>query len=128
MRYLLKQARREAGVARDVQIAHDSTTAWYSVASGPISVHCMSRDIREQLNLEGLWGERANTAWYQRGPSAMTLDSIRVPEGDAEPAADEALQADAGEGAGEARGPLAAPDAAPQAAAGAPAAERGGRK
>jgi ribosomal silencing factor RsfS len=80
VRYMLKRARVEAGVAKDVPIAHDSTTAWYSVASGPVSVHCMSREIREQLNLEGLWGEGATVAWHQRGPSAMTLDNFRISE------------------------------------------------
>lgn len=69
LRYLLKQARKAQGLDRPVQIAHDGAAAWYSVTSGPVSVHCMSREIREQLGLEQMWGNGADLTWY--APSAL---------------------------------------------------------
>lgn len=36
----------------------------------------MSREIREQLDLEELWGRGADLTWYQQGPPALTLDTI----------------------------------------------------
>lgn len=80
MRFVLKQARKEAQVAREVVISHDAATPWYSVNSGGISVHCMSRDVRAELDLESLWGNGTNETWWQRGPGAMTLDTIRAEE------------------------------------------------
>lgn len=70
-----------------MSIAHDGSTPWYSVSSGPVSVHCMSLGIREQLDLEDLWGRGADLTWYQRGPSVLTLDSIGA-EADSESSRD----------------------------------------
>lgn len=36
----------------------------------------MSREVREQLDLEELWGHGADLTWYQQGPPALTLDTI----------------------------------------------------
>lgn len=36
----------------------------------------MSREIREQLDLESLWGQGADLTWFQKGPSVLTLDTI----------------------------------------------------
>lgn len=76
LRYLLKQTRKAHGLHRPVAIADDGVAAWFSVTSGPVSVHCMSREVREQLDLEDLWGKGADLTWYQKGPSVLTLDSI----------------------------------------------------
>jgi Ribosomal silencing factor during starvation len=80
LRYLLKQTRTAHGVYRPVRIAHDGVSAWFSVTSGPVSVHCMSREVREQLDLEELWGKGADLTWFQKGPSVMTLDTIGAGE------------------------------------------------
>jgi ribosomal silencing factor RsfS len=80
LRYLLKQTRKAHGVHRPVQIAHDGVAAWFSVTSGPISVHCMSREVREQLDLEELWGKGADLTWYQKGPGVLTLDTLGAGE------------------------------------------------
>ena len=76
VRYLLKLTRQARGLQRPVQIAHGGVAAWFSVTSGPVSVHCMSREVREQLDLEELWGHGADFTWYQQGPPALTLDTI----------------------------------------------------
>lgn len=68
-------------MSREIIIAHDASTPWYSVNSGGISVHCMSRDVREEVGLETLWGTGTNETWWQRGPASLTLDTIRVDDG-----------------------------------------------
>jgi hypothetical protein len=81
---MLKQARRKAGVLTDVPLHHDNDTLWYSVSSGPISVHCLNAEEREHLALEELAPSEGAITWWRPGARPLTLQDMRI-DGDSGP-------------------------------------------
>lgn len=75
---MLKEARRKAGVHRDVALHHCHGSPWYSVSNGPISVHCMGAEIREEIALEELAPSEAAITWWRQEERRLTLRDMRV--------------------------------------------------
>lgn len=75
VQHRVKEARRAVGVVRDVGLYRDGDE-WYSVQSGRISVHCMDRRVRGELQLEEIWSEDAEVRWWRREERPLTLDNI----------------------------------------------------
>lgn len=61
---------------RDVSLTGDLDGGWYSVDKWGISVHCLTRDHRADLQLEELWGEAGNVRWWRQSERPLTLDNI----------------------------------------------------
>jgi hypothetical protein len=79
VRLMVKQARRDAGVTRDVLLVADPAVPWYSIAAGSVHVHCLGRALREELDLEEHWGSdsAANVRWWPQ-VRRLTVDTIRA--------------------------------------------------
>lgn len=77
---MVKEARVKAGRGREVRIHHvGGGVAWFSVASGAVSVHCLSAEVREELALEELAPHAGAITWWRpEGSQRLTLDSITV--------------------------------------------------
>lgn len=74
---MVKAVRRDAGVTRDVALAADPAVPWFSVAAGSVHVHCLGRELREELELEELWGGADNVRWWPQ-TQRLRLDTIQV--------------------------------------------------
>lgn len=74
---MVKEARVRAGRRREVRIHHVGGVPWFSVASGAVSVHCLSAEVREELALEELAPHAGAITWFRpAGSQRLTLDSI----------------------------------------------------
>jgi ribosomal silencing factor RsfS len=76
IKFMLKEARAKAGSARPVGLYHDRSTPWFSVACGAVSVHCMSADVRAELELEALAAAPGDVVWWQRSEQRLTVHNI----------------------------------------------------
>lgn len=81
VQFQIKEAIRVADgeeLHRAVTMTGDIDGGWYSVDKWGLSVHCMTREHRAELQLEELWGERDNVRWWRQAERPLTLDNINI--------------------------------------------------
>jgi hypothetical protein len=84
VRYLAKQAREQTGDSRAVPVHQYGETPWFSVSCGALSVHCVGREVREELELEKLGPGPSSVTWWRQGEKRLTLDTITAEDSDCE--------------------------------------------
>ena len=73
---MLKEALAARGEPRNVHINKQYGVPWFSVTCGDISVHCLSAELRAELELERLAPNAEAITWWRQGEQRLTLRNI----------------------------------------------------
>jgi hypothetical protein len=82
IRYLVKQAWEQKGDKRSVTVHQYGKAPWFSVSCGALSVNCLGRELREELELEKLAPNPSSVTWWRQGVQPLTLDTITAEDND----------------------------------------------